>query len=51
MFALLEGLWYALLILLKVCFWPAIILVGIALIARLYGKTKKAIKDSKDEKK
>lgn len=42
MWHLVEAIWYALLIFLKIVFWPAIIVGGIALIVRLIGKAKRA---------
>lgn len=49
MWHLFEGLWYSLLIILKICWLPALIIIVVALLARLYGTIKRAAKN-KDKK-
>ena len=47
MIYLLEAIWYAFLLLLRVAFWPAVIIISVALLARLTGKIVRTLKESK----
>lgn len=44
MIYLFEGLWYALLLIIKVCWIPVLIAVAIAIIARIIGKISRESK-------
>ena len=47
--ALIQAIWYALVIVLRIAFWPAVIIGGVALIARLAGAANRAAKKKEQE--
>jgi len=47
MWALVEGLWYSFLIILKVVFWPLVIILGLVVILRIIAKVRSIIKNNK----